>query len=230
MKQFFTKLITRELSSFRTRSVTYKLSETTGWGILGGTCLATHDLVNNPDVKHSVHLYFHGGKNMWGCEYERWSKYTIIPREDYYGSLHQMMAKFEHLTRQRLEEVTWCQLGAGISHHSAEGIRGGTLADPRNPWELEEGAIYVAGTDKRYRAVRVGKGPFTYMELKPTSAPADYPETFDPSLMMELLIKKGGRTQFKLVEPAPKPDVAQEAADVGTADQHPCVDNDAPTS
>lgn len=212
MQQFFTKLITHSFASgvHNQGRVTYQLNDSDEWGLLGGTKLATHDLFRSPDVIHSIHLNFHGGRDCWQVEREHWSKFTIHPREDHYGSLSEMMATFERLSGQRLQEVTLCEMGAGISHVSAQGVRGGKLADLGNPWELEEGAIYrtvrsgKGATIRDYRAVLVGPGPTRRMELKPVEYPDDFPESFDPGLIMEMLIRGGGRGQIRLLEEIPK--------------------------
>jgi len=183
--------------------------------LLGGTQLARHDLLNTPHEKHSILLYFHGGKNRWACEYERWSSTVIYKREVYYGSLDSVMRDFQRMSGQKLQPVTWCDItSGGTLHHSAEeGIYGGVMADPGNPWELEEGAIYCYKDKYRtyeYRAVRVGLGPITQIALQPISGPDDCTETFDPSLLMGRLITGGGREQFNLTEPAPPPQTVDE--------------------
>lgn len=237
MNQYLTKLITHSFESSG-RSVTYRLTDFDEWHLLGGARIATHDLVRNDDVIHSIHLDFHGGRDCWHVENERYSRSTTHPREDYYGSLSDMMAIFERLSGQPLQEVSVFALGAGISHYSSQGVRGGTLADPGNPWELEEGAIYSVDSSRRkeapyiteYRAVRVGKGPIQTMELKPVRAPENYPETFDPSLVMERLVRGLGRGQFRLVEggasarpvaSAPKPGEAARLY----AERDTCISN-----
>ena len=209
MQQFSTKLVTRSVAPGfdRQNSVTYQLTDRDEWMLLGGHMLATHDLFRSPDVIHSIHLNFHGGRNCWHVEREHWSKFNIYPREDHYGSLSEMMATFERLSGQTLQEVTVCALGDGISHFSAQGVRGGRLADPGNPWELEEGAIYRVDSSHRgeapyitdYRAVLVGQGPTRRFELTLAKHPHDYPESFDPGLIMEMLIRGRGRGQLQKV-------------------------------
>lgn len=152
------------------------------WGILGGFCLAKAEHPANSDVwVHHAMLQFHGGRQVWMVENERWSRTDMYPRDDHFGSLPAMMKKFKQLTGCDVPEVTLRHVGSGIVRVTPDGEKWNS----KNPWELVPGAVYRVYTDrgtvKEYEAVSVQDR----VEVRIWRGDVmGWSETFDPNMVI----------------------------------------------
>lgn len=109
---------------------------TNGWGHTG---------------QHHVELFSHGQNGLWSVDNIKHSLYTTFKRDQHFGTLSQMMEKFEDLTGIVLAEVSILQ---------REGWRyvraGSERWNYKNPFELTEGAVYewpFSGSKCQFKAV-----------------------------------------------------------------------------
>lgn len=93
---------------------------------------------SNKFYRH-VRIVFHGGKDCWMLEDEHVSPYRILPRNDHFGTLSDMMQIFYDLTGIMPKPVTIQDVGWGI--RVAEAGKRDSVA-PGNPWQYLPGATY----------------------------------------------------------------------------------------
>lgn len=157
------------------------------WMILGGSLLARAESAITRDRVRQISLQFHGGRQCWMVENCLTSPRTIYPRDDHYGSLPEMMEKFEVITGLKLPAVKLSILGQGICRVDAQGEKW----DAGNPWELVPGSVYLtvnpsSGREKLYEAVEarglMGQACKVAVRFWSESA-GGWSETFDPSLV-----------------------------------------------
>jgi hypothetical protein len=125
------------------------------WGTLGGTVVAMAEQGSHETRFQKVMLQFHGGRQCWMVENCITSVAKIYPRDDYFGTLPKMMAKFEEITGHKLPTMKLSILGQGIFRVDSQGEKW----DASNPWELVPGSIYkvvepYSGREKLYEAVQ----------------------------------------------------------------------------
>lgn len=105
-----------------------------------------------------VRLQYHGGRNTWMVENERYSPLHMYPRDDIWGDLSQMMALFESATGLSLPTLRLVELGIGVTDYTPVG----SSASASNPWQLEPGtySFVRGGARRRIEALRLpGAGP-----------------------------------------------------------------------
>ncbi len=135
---------------------------TNGWGQTG---------------QHHVELFCHDGRGQWSVDNISHSMHTTFKRDQHFGTLSQMMAKFEGLTGIVLAEVTILERH-GWRHVAA----GGERWNHKNPFELTEGAVYewpLSGSNCQFKALTEnGK-----MGVKPIIDGQEH-EALDPRLVI----------------------------------------------
>ena len=137
-------------------------------------------------------------------EDERHSPIVMHPRNDIFGSLHNIMKEFETRTGLTLPSVQIQEVGIGISDISAKAVS--SVAG--NPWQLQPGADYeivqVVGTcgERKVRQFHVAENAFgRYSVTFPNEPSHAIFEAFDPYV----IFSGEDWLNLKLIAPADQP-------------------------
>lgn len=146
--------------------------------LLGGHQLARASAPMREGHYDIVHLQFHGGRGCWMVEHERVHPGTVLPRDDAWGTLPEMMALFEKKTGLALPavKVTDVRRGVYTCRAGTEAVVGWT------PYMIQAGERYsFIGHGQPRTAVAV-EGPNGSVELRDEKNPI-LQETYPPSIM-----------------------------------------------
>lgn len=167
-----------------------------GYTPLAGYCMAVGmgaDLPPGLDY-HAVELKYHGGREQWMVENERHSNTRILPRDQRFGALSEMMAAFEELTGLELPEAVIHQFGVGILRCTSKG----EAWDAENPYELKEGEFYTVthrGETATIQAIEVMG--VVYIAFYDSESHCVGPQTFNPRDELD----SGGWKSLQRVDP-----------------------------
>lgn len=123
-------------------------------------------------------LQYHGGRQTWMLESERYSPRHIYPRDDEFAPLPYLMDRFEQRTGLSLPALRIATLGLGITSYTSKG----ETRDLLNPWQLQVGHYRVL----RQNVLRKIEALEVNGDMRVRFIDGDAPsETFEPNLVLD---------------------------------------------